>query len=281
VHLFFAIPRSWSNGCPLFGFSTSAGFVHLPVSVCALLQSIVRMQIGRPLPILEKSQLKETATLPAMLKISNPEFCVAKKHSEAAVCVPLSCVGSILYGYDYHVINFHLVCARLSPPPALFLSLSPHRHPFSRSFLCIPPSSRFIRYNKTTSTGHCSVLGSAKKFRSAQNFAEPRKFRCHHTHSAHPLYVHSDQRYASRVYKRSWQSFLCRYFLDSGMPFLQSRKPSTTTWRFRFSVDWICLDMSAERICDITYPISSSPYYSEDIHTKITMVLLKGVLTQG
>ena len=31
-----------------------------------------------------------------------------------------------------------------------------------------------------------------------------------------------------------------------------------------------------ERICDITYPISSSPYYSEDIHTKITlMVLLK------
>ena len=26
----------------------------------------------------------------------------------------------------------------------------------------------------------------------------------------------------------------------------------------------------AERIWDITYPISSSPYYSEDIHTKIT-----------
>jgi len=40
-----------------------------------------------------------------------------------------------------------------------------------------------------------------------------------------------------------------------------------------------------EKICDITYPISSSPYYSEDIHTKITlsnfMVLLTGVMTQG
>ena len=37
----------------------------------------------------------------------------------------------------------------------------------------------------------------------------------------------------------------------------------------------------AERICDITYPISSSPCYSEDIHTKITMVLLKWVMSQG
>jgi hypothetical protein len=37
-----------------------------------------------------------------------------------------------------------LVCARLSPPPALALSLSLHRHPY----LCIPLSSRFIRYNK-------------------------------------------------------------------------------------------------------------------------------------
>jgi hypothetical protein len=27
----------------------------------------------------------------------------------------------------------------------------------------------------------------------------------------------------------------------------------------------------AERISDITYPVSSSPYYSEDIHTKITL----------
>jgi hypothetical protein len=41
------------------------------------------------LPIREKSQFKETATLPAMLKTMNAEFCVAKKHSEAAVCVPL------------------------------------------------------------------------------------------------------------------------------------------------------------------------------------------------
>jgi hypothetical protein len=30
-------------------------------------------------------------------------------------------------------------------------------------------------------------------------------------------------------------------------------------------------ELFAERICDITYPISSSPYYSEDIHTKITL----------
>ena len=30
------------------------------------------------------------------------------------------------------------------------------------------------------------------------------------------------------------------------------------------------LNKFAERICDTTYPISSSPYYSEDIHTKIT-----------
>jgi hypothetical protein len=36
-----------------------------------------------------------------------------------------------------------------------------------------------------------------------------------------------------------------------------------------------------ERICDTIYPISSSPYHSEDIHTKITMVLLKGVMTLG
>jgi hypothetical protein len=28
-----------------------------------------------------------------------------------------------------------------------------------------------------------------------------------------------------------------------------------------------------ERICDTTYPISSSPYYGEDIHTKITHVI--------
>jgi hypothetical protein len=33
-----------------------------------------------------------------------------------------------------------------------------------------------------------------------------------------------------------------------------------------------------ERIYDITYHISSSPYYSEDIHTKITLVLLKAVM---
>jgi hypothetical protein len=34
----------------------------------------------------------------------------------------------------------------------------------------------------------------------------------------------------------------------------------------------------AERIYDIIYHISSSPYYCEDIHT---MVLLKGVMIQG
>ncbi len=38
----------------------------------------------------------------------------------------------------------HLVRASLPPPPALALSLSLHRHPY----LCIPLSSRFIRYNK-------------------------------------------------------------------------------------------------------------------------------------
>jgi hypothetical protein len=39
--------------------------------------------------------------------------------------------------------HLHLVCARLRHPPALALSLSPHRQPFSIS----PPSPRFIRYN--------------------------------------------------------------------------------------------------------------------------------------
>jgi hypothetical protein len=35
-------------------------------------------------------------------------------------------------------VDIDQACAWLSPPPALALSLSPHRHPF----LCIPPSSR-------------------------------------------------------------------------------------------------------------------------------------------
>ena len=38
---------------------------------------------------------------------------------------------------------------------------------------------------------------------------------------------------------------------------------------------------SAERIHGITYHISSSPYYSEDIHTNYPRVSLKGVMTQG
>jgi hypothetical protein len=38
----------------------------------------------------------------------------------------------------------HLVYEASTSPPALALSLSPHRHPF----LCIPPGSRFIRCNK-------------------------------------------------------------------------------------------------------------------------------------
>ncbi len=42
----------------------------------------------------------------------------------------------------------HLVCERLSPSPALDLSLSLHRQPY----LYIPPSSRFIRYNNKRST---------------------------------------------------------------------------------------------------------------------------------
>jgi hypothetical protein len=37
----------------------------------------------------------------------------------------------------------------------------------------------------------------------------------------------------------------------------------------------------AERMYGITYHISSSPYYSEDIHTNYPRVLLKGVMTQG
>jgi len=44
-------------------------------------------------------------------------------------------------------------------------------------------------------------------------------------------------------------------------------------------------EVSAERMYDITYHISSSPYYNEDMHTKFTLklprVLLKGVMTQG
>jgi hypothetical protein len=36
---------------------------------------------------------------------------------------------------------------------------------------------------------------------------------------------------------------------------------------------------SAERIYDITYHISSSPYYSEDIHTDYPRVSLKGVIS--
>ena len=43
----------------------------------------------------------------------------------------------------YPLPPLHLVCARLSPPPALPFRLPPHRHPF----FYIPPSSRFIRYN--------------------------------------------------------------------------------------------------------------------------------------
>jgi hypothetical protein len=39
----------------------------------------------------------------------------------------------------YPLPPLHLVCARLSPPPALDVSLSPHRHPFQY----IPPSSCF------------------------------------------------------------------------------------------------------------------------------------------
>ena len=42
------------------------------------------------------------------------------------------------------IAPLHLVCARLSPPPALALNLSLHRHPY----LYIPPSSRFIRAHK-------------------------------------------------------------------------------------------------------------------------------------
>ena len=37
----------------------------------------------------------------------------------------------------------------------------------------------------------------------------------------------------------------------------------------------------AERIYCITYHISSSPYYSEDIHTNYPRMSLKGVITQG
>jgi hypothetical protein len=40
----------------------------------------------------------------------------------------------------------------------------------------------------------------------------------------------------------------------------------------------------AERIHDITYHISSSPYYSEGMHTKYTIilgVLLKGAVDKG
>jgi hypothetical protein len=40
---------------------------------------------------------------------------------------------------------FLLLCPRLSPPPTLVHSLSPHRHP---SLCYMPPSSRFIHYNK-------------------------------------------------------------------------------------------------------------------------------------
>ena len=46
----------------------------------------------------------------------------------------------------YPLPPLHLVCVRLWTPPALALSHSPHRHPF----LCIPPSSRLIRYNKSS-----------------------------------------------------------------------------------------------------------------------------------
>jgi hypothetical protein len=41
------------------------------------------------------------------------------------------------------------------------------------------------------------------------------------------------------------------------------------------------MDPFPERIYDITYHISSSPYCSEDIHTDYLRVSLAGVMTQG
>jgi len=54
--------------------------------------------------------------------------------------------------------------------------------------------------------------------------------------------------------------------------------------RFKFNVYGKVKDSTSrtgERIYDITYHISSSPYYSEDIHTDYPRVSLKGVMTQG
>ena len=54
----------------------------------------------------------------------------------------------------YPLPPLHLVCARLSPPPALAISLSYHRHPY----LFLPPSSRFLRYNEFESSSvHLSL----------------------------------------------------------------------------------------------------------------------------
>jgi hypothetical protein len=50
----------------------------------------------------------------------------------------------------------------------------------------------------------------------------------------------------------------------------------------RFWRQWLCSgDSCAENIYGITYHISSSPYYSEDIHTNYPRMSLKGVITQG
>jgi hypothetical protein len=78
-----------------------------------------------------------------------------------SVCVTLlyMCPHSTIYVSSYYYMGvlillcmyplppMHLVCARIRHPPAVALSLSRHRHPFSISIPC----TRFIRYNKQQS----------------------------------------------------------------------------------------------------------------------------------
>ena len=57
--------------------------------------------------------------------------------------LPLTNFSSLIHFpfLRYPISPLHLVCARLSPPSALAISLSPHRHPY----LYTPLISRFIR----------------------------------------------------------------------------------------------------------------------------------------
>ena len=79
----------------------------------------------------------------------------------AAVEIPLTAIEMLPVAVDLsRPLRYYLwlgpVCARLSPPPTLALSLSLHRPPY----FYITPSSRFIRYFKCKKSQVRSMLAS-------------------------------------------------------------------------------------------------------------------------